>query len=68
MPWSLRGNTAVGEECSELSEELSDLDVSAGFIFEDYSASTGQGVQDVQKDGREGGDVGSGLQDGEDGT
>ena len=44
------------------------MDVSAGFVFEDYSASTGQGVLDEQNDGREDGDIGSGLQDGEDGT
>ena len=32
MSWSLAGNSAVGEECSELSEELSELDVScSGF-------------------------------------
>ena len=68
MSWSLAGNSAVGEECSELSEELSELDVSAGFVFEDYSASTGQGVLDEQNDGREDGNIGSGLQDDEEGT
>ena len=61
MYWSMRGSASVGEECSAVLEELSDVDNSVESA--DSSAGT---EQDVQNTGQDDGDVGSGLWGGDD--
>ena len=56
MYWLMKGRASVGEECSTISEELSDVDDSVEIA--DLSASTEQEMQDT---GQDDGDVRLGL-------